>query len=103
MTSRWKAFVNKNAMGESLNNLINLENEMKRAEYLQNLLVSVATSTSAAGNNDDYKLLRSYFLEDYEIKNLLPRWITTNRDLAQFWQFIKYMHPTYAERRNFIW
>lgn len=36
-------------------------------------------------------------------KELLPNWIITNRNLDQFWQFIKYKFSTYAERRNFIY
>ena len=37
------------------------------------------------------------------LKSVLPSWIRVNRDLAQFWQFIKYKFSTYRERRIFIW
>ncbi len=42
-------------------------------------------------------------MDNSTTKSLLPKWIRTNRDLSQFWQFIKYEFGTYADRRNFIW
>lgn len=36
------------------------------------------------------------------VKEILPSYVIKNRDLSQFWQFIKYKFPTYAERRQFI-
>lgn len=33
----------------------------------------------------------------------IPKFIKTCRSLDQFWQFIKYEFPSYAERRNYIW
>jgi len=63
----------------------------------------IATATGPTGDNRDYQLLRQYFLEKPDTKPLIPSWVRTNRDLAQFWQFIKYKFPSYAERRTFIW
>ncbi|HBZ11335.1 MAG TPA: abortive phage resistance protein [Bacillus bacterium] len=54
-------------------------------------------------NDDHYIELRSYFMKNGQTKQLLPRYVINNRDLSQFWQFIKYKFPTYAERRQFIW
>jgi hypothetical protein len=34
---------------------------------------------------------------------LLPRFVRTCRNLAQFWEFIKYKFGRYHERRTFIW
>lgn len=34
---------------------------------------------------------------------MIPQFVRTCRNLAQFWQFIKYKHQTYAERRNYLW
>ena len=36
-------------------------------------------------------------------QNLVPRWIRVNRNLDQFWQFIKNKFASYSERREFIW
>lgn len=72
-----------------------------QAESLQNLLVSEATG----GNEDDaeYMRLRQVMLAQSSIESLLPRFVRTCRNLAQFWQFIKYEFSTYAERREYIW
>lgn len=42
-------------------------------------------------------------MEDPALSRQLPDFVRTNRDLNQFWGFIKYKFSTYAERRNFIW
>jgi hypothetical protein len=78
-----------------------LKNDLERADYLQNLLITQATG----GTSDlsEYKELRDYFLEKPEYDNLLPDFIRTKRDFSQFWSFIKYKFPSYAERREFIW
>jgi len=73
----------------------NLETDFERAQYLQTLLI--ATATEPSGDNRDYQLLRQYFLEKPDTKPLIPSWVRTNRDLAQFWQFIKYKFRSYAE------
>jgi len=78
-----------------------LENDFEKAQYLQNLLVNHATS--GAAENSEYQELRQYFLDNPATKSLIPSWVRIHRDLAQFWQFIKYKFPTYAERRTFIW
>jgi hypothetical protein len=78
-----------------------LENDFEKAQYLQNLLINLATSGGA--DNAEYQELRQYFLDNTATKSLTPTWVRTNRDLSQFWQFIKYKFSTYAERRNFIW
>ena len=78
-----------------------LDSDFERAQYLQNMLISEATDGSA--ENVDYQLLRRHFVDQTETKNLLPTFVRTNRDLAQFWQFIKYKFKHYAERREFIY
>lgn len=75
--------------------------DFERAQYLQNLLINHATGGLA--DNSEYQELRQYFLENLNTKSLIPSWIKVNRDLSQFWQFIKYKFPTYAERRAYIW
>jgi len=79
----------------------NLETDFERAQYLQNLLINRATGGQA--EDAEYQKLRQYFLDNPATKSTLPSWVRKNRDLSQFWQFIKDKFPTYAERRAFIW
>jgi hypothetical protein len=78
-----------------------LKTDLEKAEYLQNLMVSVATG----GVYEDlcYKLLRQYFVDNRETLDVVPKFIRTNRDLSQFWSLIKAKFKTYQDRRNFIW
>ena len=78
-----------------------LDNAFERAQYLQNMLISEATGGGA--DHDHYTLIRKEFVNDPATKNLLPRFVRTNRDPAQFWQFIKHEFAHYAERRAFIY
>ncbi len=78
------------------------QTDLERAEYLQRILTNHATNDGTS-NNDHYTILRRYFMDKPELKSLVPSWVRTNRDLSQFWQFIKYKFSTYAERRRFIW
>lgn len=68
---------------------------------MQTLLINKATGNGA--EDSEYQELRQYFLDNTDTKLLLPNWIRANRDLSQFWQFIKLKFTTYAERRTFIW
>jgi len=81
--------------------MLELNTDLKKAEYLQNLLVSF--STGGQDDNSSYQELRSYFSSDPNTRKLLPKSIITNRDTTQFWQFIKKRFSTYEERRVFIW
>ncbi|MCG2786502.1 MAG: abortive infection family protein [Anaerolineae bacterium] len=78
-----------------------LETDFEKAQYLQSLLINLATGNGA--ENAEYQELRQYFLDSPSTKSLLPSWVRTNRDLSQFWQFIKFKFRTYEERRIFIW
>ena len=78
-----------------------LETDYDRAEYLQSLLVDHATG--GEGNDTLYQELRGYFLDAPATRDFVPRWVRVNRNLSQFWQFIKHEFETYAERRRFIW
>lgn len=79
----------------------NLKNDLERAESLQNTMRSTAEGGSR--EEPDYKLLRQYFIEKSELSDLLPSFIRTNRDLHQFWSFIKSKFASYQERRNYLW
>lgn len=72
-----------------------------KIETLQNLLIAIATGGS--GDEDEYKNLRTELINNAEIKNYLPDFLQTNRTTGQFWQFIKFKFPSYAERRNYLW
>lgn len=84
-----------------MDDLNHLNTPYDRIEYLQNLLIDHATGGN--GSNEHYQLLRQEALEHSIIGKMLPRWVKVNRNLAQFWQFIKNEYGTYAERRKFIW
>ena len=78
-----------------------LDSDFERAQYLQNMLISEATGGGA--EDSDYQPLRRLFVNSPDTKALLPTFVRTNRDLAQFWQFIKHKFAHYAERRSFIY
>ncbi|WP_425992081.1 abortive infection family protein [Brevundimonas sp. TWP2-3-2] len=72
----------------------------ERALVLQNLLIVHATGGIA--DEGVYSELRREFSSDPQTADLLPRFVRTCRDLASFWQWIKYEKGTYAERRTLI-
>lgn len=84
-----------------MDSLKDLKSDFEKAEYLQNLLIARATGNDA--DNGHYKIIRQYLFEIPVYERLLPTWLKTNRDLPQFWQFIKEKFPHYKERRVFIW
>lgn len=75
--------------------------EIEQLELLQNMLISIATGGTV--NADEYQIIRGILTKNSIVKNLLPTWVKTNRDVNQFWQFIKYKFSTYDERRQYIW
>lgn len=72
-----------------------------QTETLQNLLISQATGGKE--NNAEFTRLRQFILSNAAFDAYIPKFIKTCRSLDQFWQFIKYEFPSYAERRNYIW
>jgi len=78
-----------------------LGSDFEKAKCLQHMLISTATGDFA--EERDYQLLRRYFVNQPETKDLLPAFVRTNRDLAQFWKFIKNEFKHYAERRKYIY
>ena len=71
------------------------------AESFQNTLVAIATGSK--GEEADYKKFRDDLLKIDELNPLIPDFVKTNRTAAQFWQFIKFKFPSYAERKEYIW
>jgi hypothetical protein len=78
-----------------------LNTDLVKAQYLQNLLIDY--STGRGGEDADYMRLRTLFVSNPSTKNLIPNWVIKNRDLSQFWQFIKFKFSSYQERREFIY
>lgn len=78
-----------------------LRNDLERAAFLQNLLISRATG----GSPDDfeYQAVRKALLENRDVADLIPSFVRTCRDLSQFWAFIKRENGQYEGRRQIIW
>lgn len=73
---------------------------LERAEMMANLLVERATTSQ--DNHPAYTVLRRGFMEDPDLRALLPRFVRTHRHLSSFWGYIKEAAPTWAERRKII-
>jgi len=72
-----------------------------KVETFLNMIVSVATGGEF--NDAVYKDSRQELINEPLIKDKLPRFITTCRDIHQFWSFIKQNSGTYKGRREFLW
>jgi hypothetical protein len=72
----------------------------ERATILQNELIARATGESY--NNEIYSDLRRFFMDDSIMRDLLPSFVRTCRDLDHFWGFIKNECDNYAGRRTII-
>lgn len=76
--------------------------ELREAvETLQNLLV--AKATGAGGSDADYRQLRDQLLAEASLREILPTFLRTARDLSQFWAYIKKDYGRYDQRREHIW
>jgi hypothetical protein len=73
----------------------------EQIEMLQNALIAQATGGSA--DEREYQRLRVLVTENASIRDIVPKFLRTCRNLSQFWQFIKYEFGSYAERRQYIW
>jgi len=76
------------------------DSAFERVEMMEEILISRATGGD--GDNRIYALLRRDIMADLNIRELLPRFVRTYRNLDAFWPFIKNEAPTYAERREII-
>lgn len=70
-------------------------------ESLQNLMVSIGRGSDRT--NPDFVRLRSAVLAMPELKPHLPDFVTTCRNGAQFWAYIKGKSNHYQERDQHIW
>lgn len=71
-----------------------------RANMMEGILIDCATGGST--QNDVYERLRREFVQNEELKPLLPPFVRTHRNLTSFWGWIKQQAGTYAERRQII-
>lgn len=76
------------------------DSKAERAKMLEGILIAAATG----GSHDDhvYQLLRREFMDDPEVRGLLPDFVRSYRSLGAFWPFIKNEASTYADRRQII-
>ena len=74
---------------------------VEQIETLQNALIAQATGGSA--DDREYQRLRVLIVENPSVRDIVPKFLRTCRNLSQFWQFIKYEFGSYAERRQYIW
>jgi hypothetical protein len=74
---------------------------VEQIETLQNALIAQATGGSA--DDHEYQRLRVLVTENASLRDIVPKFLRTCRNLSQFWQFIKYEFGSYAERRQYIW
>jgi abortive infection Abi-like protein len=79
------------------------ETLLDKAIRLQNELIAHSTGRGFEGGDLAYQELRRVFGARSDTKPKLPDFVRRCRDLGQFWGFIKYERPTYAERRNLLW
>lgn len=64
--------------------------------------ILIAAATGGSSDNHIYEHLRREFMADPTIRDLLPQFVRTYRNLNAFWPFIKHEAGTYAERRQII-
>ncbi len=73
---------------------------VERATMMEEILV--ASATGGSNDDDTYRFLRREFMADPVLKDLLPGFVCTYRNLSTFWPFIKNEASTYVERRQII-
>lgn len=79
------------------------EDFLDRVMNLQNGLISRATGGGFDGGNTAYRRFRLNLLGRSDLRRLVPTFLKRCSDIDQFWGWIKYEKPSYAERRELIW
>jgi len=74
--------------------------EIERVRMLEGILIESATGGS--DDNEIYEFLRREFMASPTLRERLPAFVRTYRNLGSFWPFIKNEAGTYAERRQII-
>lgn len=73
----------------------------EKVEAFQNLLITYATGGRV--EEREYQQARSELLADPALRDKLPRFVRTHRDLRQLWAYFKQVSDTYQGRRVHIW
>lgn len=69
---------------------------------MQGILTARATGRGEPRDDHIYQSLRREFMTDSSVRDRLPGFVRSHRDLDAFWPFIKHEAGTYAERRQII-
>ncbi len=64
--------------------------------------ILIASATGGSPDNHVYEYIRREFMADPIIRDLLPKFVRTYRNLDAFWPYIKHEAETYALRRQII-
>ena len=94
--------MNISKLNSTSKNLRDLDTDVERAQYLQDMLIDRATYDDDT-DDKEYKALRRYFLDDPETREPIPDFVRTKRNLSHFWSFISSKFGSYKPRRQFIW
>jgi hypothetical protein len=79
------------------------EDLIAAVERLKNGLISAATYRDDDTFTDtEYRKIRKHLLGHPGLKKLLPEFLTSYRNVGEFWNFIKVAYAHYDERRTFI-
>jgi hypothetical protein len=70
---------------------------------MQDGLLQQATGGSFDGGDQRYQALRADLIRAPELSGHVPDFVRANRELFQFWEFIKHGVAGYAPRRRFLW
>lgn len=73
---------------------------VERVKMVEGILI--ASATGGSPDNHIYERLRRDFVNDPAIRDMLPQFVRTHRNLDAFWPYIKNEAATYAERRQII-
>jgi hypothetical protein len=73
---------------------------VEQVKMMEGILIACATGGSP--DNHVYENLRGQFVGDLTLRDKLPPFVRTYRNLDAFWPYIKHEAGTYAERRQII-
>lgn len=78
------------------------DNELERVQLLEGILIGAATSGGGPMDNHTYTELRAAFLQNSALKDLVPSFIRTCRDLSTFRSHTQSVDGQWAPRRAYI-
>ncbi|RAV19464.1 serine/threonine protein kinase [Paenibacillus contaminans] len=75
---------------------------LNQVEKLKENLINKATGNEVGITHDEFKNIRRNLMTIPHLKEKLPDFVITYRDMTEFWDFIKEKFNSYKERRNYI-